>query len=63
MSDAVTLENRSAIVTGAGAGLGKAEALALAAAGASVVLNDLDEKALHAVADEITAKGDRKSVV
>jgi NAD(P)-dependent dehydrogenase (short-subunit alcohol dehydrogenase family) len=57
MSDAVTLDDRVAIVTGAGAGLGRAEALALASAGASVVINDLNEEALGAVADEITAAG------
>jgi len=57
MSDAVSLEGRSAIVTGAGAGLGRAEALALAAAGASVVVNDLNADALHAVTEEITGNG------
>jgi len=57
MSHAVSLEGRSAIVTGAGAGLGKAEALSLAAAGASVVVNDLNADALHAVAEEITGNG------
>lgn len=57
MSDAVSLDGRSAVVTGAGAGLGKAEALALAAAGASVVVNDLNADALHAVAEEITGNG------
>jgi 3-oxoacyl-[acyl-carrier protein] reductase len=57
MSDAVNVEGRSAIVTGAGAGLGKAEALALASAGAGVVINDLNEEALRAVADEIKGNG------
>ncbi|HSZ39623.1 MAG TPA: SDR family NAD(P)-dependent oxidoreductase [Trebonia sp.] len=57
MSDGVTLEGRSAIVTGAAAGLGRAEALALASAGAAVVINDLNEDALRSVADEITGGG------
>jgi NAD(P)-dependent dehydrogenase (short-subunit alcohol dehydrogenase family) len=57
VSDAVSLAGRSAIVTGAGAGLGRAEALALASAGASVVINDLNEDALRAVAEEITGAG------
>jgi NAD(P)-dependent dehydrogenase (short-subunit alcohol dehydrogenase family) len=57
MADRLTVEGRTAIVTGAGQGLGRAEAIALAAAGAGVVLNDLPGPAVHAVADEITASG------
>jgi NAD(P)-dependent dehydrogenase (short-subunit alcohol dehydrogenase family) len=53
----VSLEGKSALVTGAGAGLGRAEALALAAAGAAVVVNDYDKDAAHGVVDEITAAG------
>jgi NAD(P)-dependent dehydrogenase (short-subunit alcohol dehydrogenase family) len=57
MSDTLTVEGRTAIVTGAGNGLGRAEALALAAAGARLVLNDLPGEAVHAVAEEIRAAG------
>jgi len=57
MSDQVTLDGRTAIVTGAGHGLGRAEAIALARAGARVVLNDLPGPAVHGVAGEITAAG------
>src|SRR2546423_1820949 len=57
MTDALVLDGRAAIVTGAGNGLGRAEALALAAAGARLVLNDLPGDAVQAVADEITASG------
>jgi NAD(P)-dependent dehydrogenase (short-subunit alcohol dehydrogenase family) len=57
MSGEVTLEGRSAIVTGAGGGLGKAEALGLAAAGARLVANDLNAEALQANVEEITAAG------
>ena len=38
MTDGLTLDGRTAIVTGAGNGLGRAEAIALARAGARVVL-------------------------
>jgi NAD(P)-dependent dehydrogenase (short-subunit alcohol dehydrogenase family) len=55
--DDLTLDGRTAIVTGAGNGLGRAEAIALAAAGARLVLNDLDAAATQAVADEIAAAG------
>ncbi len=53
----MSLDGRTAIVTGAGNGLGRAEALALAAAGARVVLNDLPGQAVDAVAEEIAAAG------
>jgi NAD(P)-dependent dehydrogenase (short-subunit alcohol dehydrogenase family) len=57
MGSALTLDGRTAIVTGAANGLGRAEAIALAAAGARLVLNDLPGPAVHAVASEITAAG------
>ncbi|MFC4603968.1 3-oxoacyl-ACP reductase [Rhodococcus kronopolitis] len=56
MGETVSLEGRTAVITGAGAGLGKAEALALAEAGAAVVVNDMGDAA-HAVAEEIRAAG------
>jgi NAD(P)-dependent dehydrogenase (short-subunit alcohol dehydrogenase family) len=57
MSDGLTLDGRTAIVTGAGHGLGRAEALALAAAGARLVLNDLPGPAVNAVAEEVIGAG------
>ncbi len=53
----MTLDGKTAVVTGAGAGLGRAEALALAKQGAAVVVNDYDEAAAQSVVDEITAAG------
>ncbi|MDR7085295.1 3-oxoacyl-[acyl-carrier protein] reductase [Aeromicrobium panaciterrae] len=52
----ISLDGRTAVVTGAGAGLGRAEAVALAKAGARIVLNDLPGAADEA-ADEIKALG------
>ena len=57
MDEALTLDGRVAIVTGAGNGLGRAEARALARAGARLVLNDLPGDALEAAAGEIQAGG------
>lgn len=47
------LEGKRAIVTGAGSGIGREISLRLAGEGARVVLADIDEAAINAVADEI----------
>jgi NAD(P)-dependent dehydrogenase (short-subunit alcohol dehydrogenase family) len=57
MDEALAIDGRVAIVTGAGNGLGRAESLALARAGARLVLNDLPGDAVLQVAAEITAAG------
>ena len=61
-TDALSLDGRVAVVTGAGAGLGRAEALALARAGAAVVVNDLPG-AGDAVVEEIRGLGGTAVVV
>lgn len=55
--EALGLDGKVAVVTGAGAGLGRAEALALARSGANVVLNDLQADAVAGVAEEVEALG------
>lgn len=47
------LEGKRAVVTGAGSGIGRAIALRLASEGARIVLSDVDEGAVEAVASEI----------
>jgi NAD(P)-dependent dehydrogenase (short-subunit alcohol dehydrogenase family) len=49
------LRDAGAVVTGAGHGIGKALASRLVAEGARVVVNDLDEEACRAVAQELGA--------
>ncbi|MBJ7358800.1 SDR family oxidoreductase [Nocardioides sp.] len=49
------LQGKGAVVTGAGHGIGRALAARLVAEGARVVVNDLDDAACHAVADELGA--------
>jgi NAD(P)-dependent dehydrogenase (short-subunit alcohol dehydrogenase family) len=51
------MEGKVALVTGAASGLGLATAKAFAQAGAAVALADWDEKAVKAVADELSAEG------
>src|SRR5437899_9236458 len=46
-----------ALVTGAGSGMGLVTAQAFAEAGAAVVLADIDEGAVRAAADDLTASG------
>jgi NAD(P)-dependent dehydrogenase (short-subunit alcohol dehydrogenase family) len=54
---AVTLEGRTAIITGAGGGLGRAHALYLAGKGAKVLVNDVSADAAARVAGEIIGRG------
>ena len=56
-NDIMTLENQTAVVTGAGRGIGRAIALKLAEAGANVVCLSRTEANSQKVADEITALG------
>lgn len=51
------LNGKAAIVTGAGSGVGRATALGLADRGCRVVVNDLDEHAVLAVAKQIREHG------
>jgi len=53
------LTGRSALVTGAAGGIGSAVAAALARAGAAVLVTDIDKDAAAAVAERISADGER----
>ena len=50
-------KGRVALVTSASSGMGLATAQAFAEAGAAVVLADINEAALHAATDALTAAG------
>jgi NAD(P)-dependent dehydrogenase (short-subunit alcohol dehydrogenase family) len=52
-----SFDGKVALVTGAGSGIGLATAKAFAEAGASVVLADRREEAVHAAAEELIARG------
>ncbi|MBV9335624.1 MAG: SDR family NAD(P)-dependent oxidoreductase [Solirubrobacterales bacterium] len=53
----LSFENQAALITGAGSGIGLATARAFAQAGAAVALADLDQVAVTAAAEELTAAG------
>lgn len=53
----VRLKDKVAIVTGSGRGIGKATAIAMAGEGATVVVNDIDGKAIDRVSKEIRVRG------
>ena len=59
----VSLENKTAIVTGSGAGLGAAYAIALAAAGAAVIVNDVSQDAADATVATIREAGGKAFAV
>jgi len=59
----VSLQGKTAIVTGSGSGLGATYALALAEAGAAVVVNDVSAEAAARTLDAIVARGGRATVV
>ena len=53
------LRDKVCVVTGAGSGIGRAMALRFAAAGMKVVLADIEQGSLDAVAAELGGDGDR----
>ncbi len=59
----VSLQGKTAIVTGSGAGLGAAYATALAAAGAAVVVNDVSADAAEATVSAIRQAGGKAVAV
>src|SRR5438270_4578031 len=59
----ISFENQVALVTGAGSGMGLATAKAFAEAGASVVLADIDEQAVHKAAEELVSAGQKAIAV
>ena len=59
----ISLQGRTAIVTGSGSGLGAAYATALASAGAAVVINDVSTEAANRTVEAIRATGGRATAV
>ncbi|MEQ9812299.1 MAG: SDR family oxidoreductase [Azospirillaceae bacterium] len=55
--NAISLEGKVAVVTGAGRGIGRAVALALSRAGAAVLVNDVVAEAVETVVADIRAAG------
>ena len=58
-----TLENKTAIITGAGSGMGKAMAILFACEGANVIVSDLKTERVDAVVKEIISAGGKATGV
>lgn len=58
-----SLENKTAIVTGAGSGIGKAIAILFAREGANVIVSDIDEVAGKSAIDKINQAGGKAHFV
>jgi NAD(P)-dependent dehydrogenase (short-subunit alcohol dehydrogenase family) len=56
IAELISLEGRSAVVTGGAQGLGKAMARRLAEAGAAVIIGDLKLEAAQEAADELSQR-------
>ena len=63
MNPAYDFTGQVALVTGASSGMGLATAQAFAEAGAAVLLADINDQALGAATDELTASGYRALAV
>ncbi|MCS7251602.1 MAG: SDR family NAD(P)-dependent oxidoreductase [Thermoflexus sp.] len=57
VSELISLRGRRALVTGAASGIGEAIARRLAEAGAALLRIDVQEEALHRLADRLRAAG------
>lgn len=62
IAELVSLDGRVAVITGAAKGIGAAVAARLTEAGAQLILGDIDEPGVRAVADELCARYGRKSI-
>lgn len=63
LTELISLQNKTAIVTGGAKGIGQAIARRLHEAGASVVIADLDEAAAHETADELARRREGSAYV
>ena len=60
---AITLEGKTALITGSGGGMGRSHAVMMSERGADVIVHDIKEDGANETAEMVWANGQKSSVL